>query len=600
MDTPKKMNIKKILLITSGVIIGAIVLTIIFFYMKSYTINYELKTFSQYWQENALIEEFSSQNNQIEISIPENVINTELMLWMKEMPMESRYKVKSVQLDSKLKRINMNGSLYGLNIPLSMNFEPVVQDGKVIVNFNTLIIGQSIKLKETSSERLMGFLFHNNLPIILNAKSLFHSNMIIIDELDWQEDQFKLSLKVNEALLRTELSIIKSSLNNELLSRFENSTLEAEQLAAEYITHLDKISETDIKKIIVDALTDGQIVRNLLILAEPESATKLVENYGKNIKTIDLNEIKETRKALLSEQLKPYRLSLYEALEKIYFSIEPMHINKGQPYSVLKSQYITPQSIVQENGVLIPEMTLKRLSFFYDKDNALLLLAYKLDENEYLVMHQDEFKTLSKEMYETGLAYEDTGRVSKVNDQSTWDSLYEQMKLYYQDETVFIRYMKADDQYAFVVASPTYNYQSFKSMAFVKKDNEWTILEEDIQTISELNKAHPEFNLETATMEIENVEIYQLEEDMYDVILEDMVDKGIINSKEDLTITYCSYGNDYIAFSLSNGKEYVYKVYSLYLHTVYEKETAEMTWADLPEIITLQQPPLELENEIIQ
>lgn len=594
---PKKLNIKKIVFISGSVIVGSFVLAIMYLYMKSYDIQYELKTFSQYWQENNLIEEFEMQGNQIDMIIPENVVNTELMLWMKEMPMPSRYKVKNIQLDSKSNRININGSLYGISLPLSMTFEPVLQNGKIIVNFNHIIIGQSIKLKETSSYKLMGFLFENNFPIMLNAKSLFHSNMIIIDYLDWEEENFKLSLKINDTLLRTELSIIKSAANNEILSKFEKSEIDAEKSAAKYIINIDQITESDIERIIKDVLSTGELASNLLAIAEPDTAKKVFDNYGKNLKGIDINQIAETRKVLLSKQLKPYLTALNDTLQNTYFNFETMHINKGQLYSVLKRQYITPQSLTLEEGLLIPEATLKRLSFFYDKESELLLLAYKLDEDEFLIMNKDEFTTMSKSAYEEGTSYIDTGWVSPVNDKATWESLYNEMKSYYQDDEVFIRYMKADERYAFVIASPTYNYQSFKAMAFEKKAGEWTILEEDVQTIYELNKAHPEFNLETTTIEIEKVEIYQLGEDMYEVILEDMKDKGILNSNDELTIIYCSYGNDYIAFSLSDGNEYVYKVYSLYLHTVYDKETAQNIWGDLPEIITLQDPPKELDND---
>jgi len=590
-DTTKKINLKRITLLTGGILLGCLVLTIAFLYMKSYDIQYELKTFSQYWDESNMTECFSVQGTHISMKIPENVVNTELLLWMKEMPLPSRYKVKNVQLDASSKRINMNGSLYGINVPLSMTFDPVVQEGKIIINFSQLIIGQSVKLKETSSQKLMGFLFQNNLPIVFDGKSLFHSNILKIEQLDWVADNFSLSAKINESLLRTELGIIKSGANNEILTKFASSNIEAEKQAANYINNLDQITEDDLVKIINDVLSNGELTRNILMIAEPNIAKKAFDNYGKGFKNIEFNEIKDARKAILNEQLKPYRKSLYDALNMLYFSVEPMHINKGQLYSVAKKQYLTPQSIAIEEGVIIPEMTLKRLSFFYEKDNGLLLLAYQLNEDEYLVMYEDQFKTLSKTDYEEGTSYEDTGRVSSVNDKATWDSLYNQMKIYFQDEAVFIRYMKADEQYAFVVASPTYNYQNFKAIAFEKTEGEWVILEEDIQNITDLNKAHPEFNLETATMEVEKVKIYQLNEEMYDVILEDMMDKGIIKSKEDLLITYCSYGNDYIAFSLSDGNEYVYKVYSLYLHTVYDKETAEETWIDLPEIITLQDPP---------
>lgn len=593
MSETKKINVKKTALITGGIIIGSFILAITFLYMKSYDIQYELNTFSQFWEENNLLEQFSAEGNSIDMVIPENVINTELMMWMKKMPIPSRYKVKNIQLDSAERRINMNGSIYGINMPLSMNFEPTMQDGKIVVNFDKIIIGKSIKVNESSSNKLMSFLFENNLPIVLSANDLFHCDMVIINNLEWKEDKFHLSIQLNEKLLRAELSQIKSHANEELLSRFENSSNEAEKTAAQYLNNLDKLNNQDIEHLIKDILSSGEITCNLLIIAEPATSQKIFEVYGKNLIGIDTNQIAEKRIKILFEQLKPYNTAIYEALNTIYFAQEPMHINKGQLYSVYKHEYITPQILARDESVIISEKTLSRLSFYYDKENAVLLVAYKLDDTKYLIMNQEAYRTLSSSIYEEGLLFENSGRVSHVNDLTTYNSLLNEVKTFYQEEEVYIRYMKADDRYAFVVASPKYNYQSYKAMAFEKKDQKWTILEEDVQSISVLNREHPDFNLETATMDIEKVNIYQLGEDMFEVILEDMIDKGVIKSKKDLSITYCSYGNDYIAFLLSDGKEYVYKVYSMYLHTVYDKETAEKTWGDLPEIITLQNPPKE-------
>jgi ribonucleotide reductase alpha subunit len=118
---------------------------------------------------------------------------------------------------------------------------------------------------------------------------------------------------------------------------------------------------------------------------------------------------------------------------------------------------------------------------------------------------------------------------------------------------------------------------------------------DNVSTIRELNEEHPEFNLELTTKEIEDVVVYNVNDETKLTILEDMANKGIIGNQNNYEVLYCSYGDDYLDLLLDNDIEYVYYIYGTHLHTVYTKEEAIRMWPNLSEIITLQDRPIVVE-----
>lgn len=588
----KKRNLKPFI-IGAGSLFGAILICLIYLFMSSFKMDYELKTFDTFWKEEKISDKFFKADNSIELKVPNNVVNTEVLKIMKALPNNSHYKIDNVFLDSYKRRININGSLYGIKLPISMPFELENEGKRLILNFGNINIGkQDIKLSEKRSNKLKSFLFKDQLPILIDMNILFNSDLVHTEKIEWAEDGFNIYAKINDKLIKQELKTIKQYSDIEILDLFERSNIESEKKAAEFIKEVDDLNENEIQSIINAIIFDNEILKNILSLVDSEIVDEFFDKYGNIFKNIDKNLVLEKRIKLLSEILLNYSKSINLKLDNNYFSIESMYINKGQPYSFLRKGYITIENVVKEQNLNIAGETYNRMAFCYDKENDLLLISYKLNKEIYLVTDNTKAITISKEAYENKFIYESISRVSRVNDKKTWDSLEDEVKEYFQTEDVFIRYMKADDKYAFVIASPKYNYQNFRAIAFEKRDEYWVIIEEDIKSLIELNREHPNFNLETATNEIENVSFYHLGDDMYKVILEDLVYKGIIDSTDNYSIEYCSYGNDYIAFLLSNNKEYVYKVYSMYLQAVYDKETAIKMWDDLPEIITLQEQPL--------
>lgn len=588
----KKLNKwMKPLLITTGTVVFVLLLCLFFLYSRSFTIQYQPKTIAQFWSENNLENKFITNGNKIEIVVPDEVMNTEVMLLMQKMHYPSFFHVDGIQVDAIEERINLNTRVYGIKFPFSLSFHLELQEDQIVAEFGDMIIGdKGLKLSKESSRKIIESFFGSTTPINVDSKALLDVSLVRVEGIERRDGNYTIKVKINDSLIRDDLKIIKDSANADLLSLFNESSVEGEKLAAMYIDHSDKLVDKDIEQLINDVLSDSEIAKDILLIADLDVATQMFAKYSKYLKQIDQNQLLMKKKELLTKVLSPYCAQILTSLNN-YFINDTLYMNKGQPYQFTEKKAITLAKVVEEQGLSVPSRTRDRLTFCYDDTNDVLLISYQMGKDLFLVLNKSEAITMTAEKYAKEFSFEDNGEADYVKDLSTWDEISDQIESYFQTDQVFIRYMKADKKYAFIIASSNYSYQNFGVFALEKKDGTWTIIEENIASLKHLNKKHPQFNIQLATEEIQTIEMHNLGNEMLEVILDDLINKGLINSKEGHTIDYCSYGDKYIDFLLSDGKEYVYLVYSMYLHTVYDKETALKTWKDIPDIITLQEIP---------
>ncbi len=574
-----------------GIFILILLLCLSFLYLRSFNIDYEPKTIAQFWTENNLGNKFIANGNKIEIEVPEAIISTEVMLLLQKMDFPSYFRVDGVQVDANREIININAHFHGVKFPFSLSFEPVIEEDQIVVYFSELVIGSNgFKLSQAPSQKMIQVLFGTGEPLKVDLKNVIDVNFVRVSSIALSEGNYIFSIKIDAKLIEEDLSSIKESADEALLSLFSKSEVESERMAAQYLEHAEKLGEKDVEQLINDVLSDSEIAKDILLLAHYDVANEMLKKYQKYLKHIDKNELLETRKELLTAVLTPYSTKIMIGL-KAYFMNEPLYINKGQPYQLSTKKSISVTQLVEEQKLKVPIKTLEHMAFCYDAANELMLISYQISADLYLILHEGEAITMTGESYRKAFVYEETGEADFVKDLPTWESISGELETYFQEDKVFVRYMKADEKYAFVVASPKVSYQNYWVFALEFKEGIWQILEENIASLELLNKKHPQFNLDTVTEEIEKVEMKNLPDEMFEVIYEDLLNKNMIPSKTGYTIEYCSYGNSYIDFLLSDGKEYVYLVYSRYLHTVYEKTKALDIWKDVPDIITLQEPP---------
>lgn len=563
-----------------------------FLYFKTFSIQYKPMTISAFWTENNLKNKFIANGKKIDFDIPDDVMSTELTLLLKDLKLPNYFEIKGVKVEPQNERVDINSTVYNIPIPFSMALKTGIDGDNLKLELGDIIIGDNgLHLGEAASNKLISVLFKDQLPLIIDSKEALDVDIVKVSQLDVVNDRYHIQVVINDGLIKSELKEIAGSANEVILNLFKNSSDTNELQAYELVEGADSLGENEIESLINDILSNTKISEDILILADVNDDEKILNQYSKYFKNIKFEDLIDKKKALLTEALTPLCSQLISGLTDTFFSEEPMYINKGQPYRLSDHKMISVSDVSDSENLKIPYASLNKMSFCYDKKNDVLLISYKLSDNLYLILHNGEAITMTGDSYKENFKYDDNGDAGFVQDSVTWDAIVNKLNEFFQTDKVFIRYMKADEKDAFVIASPSYNFQNLWVFAFEKNNEEWSIIEENIDSLENFNQKHPEFNFDTVTDEIQTVKMHNLGEDMFQVILEDMVNKGIISSTNNYSINYCSYGNQYIDFQLSNGKEYVYLVYSMYLKAVYDKETAENTLEDLPSIITLQDSP---------
>lgn len=584
------LNNKK-LLVVLGVFVGLLLLLISILHINSYNPEYELKTIYDYWEQTNSKDKATIKNNQMIFTIPDNVMSSEMTLAFKRIDKKTRYKISNTMLDSNDKTIIFEGKLFGVSFPIKGEFSYKLEEGRLIGEIESVSIAKAVKLNKKNTGKMMKWLFSDNYPFVFDGKSFFENDMLLIKDIKWKESLFEVTIEIKEAVLIKELKEIQKNANQIVLKHFKEKGNEKEKLAAKLI-ETSQHSEADKELLYKDVFAGGDITAGILTICNQGHASKIFEKYKKALFPIEEAKVKQKREDTIFAGLEKYRGLIEDALNYKYFSEEKPYINKNKVYSVGLKEYPTPKILDSRFSLAIPKDIIDKMSFYYEKNSKSILITYMLDEQGIIVMDKNTYKVVNKSAIDKNSDFTDTGRVSPVNDKAIWDNIYKQLQRYYQEQAPLVRYMKADDRYAFVIASSSFAYQSFDVFAMKKEENNWEIIKQNIKTIEELNQEYPEFNLETATLDIERVKIYQLEEDMLQVMIDDMLNKKIVRDKTIKDIIFCSYGNDYIAFKMSDGKEYVYKVYRMYLHTILSKDQAIKNWPDLPEIITLQEKPV--------
>lgn len=587
-----KTGIKVFILV---VFIGIVSISAFLTYLQwtTFDITYQSKAIETFLGDENLKNTFIITGNEIELTLPINVVNTELTKNILKMDLPSYFDINSVEVDTDKGRLNVNSTIFGFQFPFSSKLTHTLTGSSILIDIEDITLGKKgIVLSDFIYNRLKASLFNASFPITLETSTLGGSDLVKVSQVELIKGGYNVDLEINQSMIIDALKKIEGSANDELLMLFENSDKMEEQKAAETIKNVMALSSTDIEVIIKDALLNAEIISNIMLLADLDVIDEIFKSFSKYLDKVNKDKVLATKGFMLSDILYTYYYDIFDALENYYFAEEIMYINKGKPYTFSSREEVTIKKIVDETEVKIQDVTLDKLAFIYNSQEKKLMISYSLDKNNYLILDKD-----SEEIIIDAIDYQelygtlDTGEANKVTDKKMWESIYSKLIDYFSTEKVYIRYMNADDKYAFVVASPDYSYQNYWVFALEKDNDSWLLLEDNLNSIGELNDAHPEFNLDTATNEMDTVAIYNLDDDMYQVILKDMSNKGIIDDPSNYSIEYCSYGNQYIAFRLSNGEEYVYLVSSMYLHTVFEKSTAINYWENIPEIIMLQEKP---------
>lgn len=524
------------------------------------------------------------------VSVPDEVIGTIATDALRQAVSDSGYTVENIYYDGSDSRFDVNLSHSGFFIPLSFKTSFIPEGNTIQVKTEQISIGiHSIK-PFWPLDRLIDVMLPTEAIISLkmDTEMIPLAEHVHFSEAVIEEGIFQMYYTVDENVLGDMFDLIRTELDEDLVDAYAKSDDLNARKAAEWMSQVYPLSAEQRAELVND-LRSGQILtRQLLILAGDSQVAQVSEALKTYDVHLDTNQIALERKLLEGRKIDALAIEILHQLDG-HFTEQFIAFNQGKPFDVMNHNTITLSELVTEKGIeVVPEL-IDKLTFV--KKNG-VGVAYELDEETVYVRYLDGYEIQNKVEFMT---YEGAGPYAEavlVEDVDLWNEVLDLLRGYFGVETVFIRYMKSDGDDTFVIASPEDDPQQYWKMALMRNSSgQIIIIDDDVKTVLGLFEVHPEFNIETATYEIETVTIYEFSETNLETILEDMENNNIIRRKSDYSIVYNSYDGKYIAIMLNTGKEYVYKVDGSYLQSVYTKEKALTNWTDMPGLILLQDAP---------
>jgi hypothetical protein len=528
----------------------------------------------------------------LDILIPENVIAHELSILIHKDVEETAYGLENLYYDGQNQALKVNLTFSGFYLPIVYYMEYFEDGGKLGVTYDKVGIGRH-ELKVIGPLKFL--INRGRVSQLLDTLSIDLTQYGMATGLNFVSatpvnQDLKLNLIVNENEIQAIIEQMRGAINKELLPIYRASS---SPLAAEAVDLLEQIyplSADQMKRMIKDVTGGRELVRHLLVLTNETMTNQIVLELQKQGFDLDREQIALDRKALEGQIIDEYAVKIFEGLEA-YFADKIVAYNNGRPFDLVNMKTVTVQDIVKNYSIIMEDSILDRMNFVLVDGFS---IAYEVDPSTYYIKSLDGFEVLSKEDYDLLPGSGPYIEPRLVTDVELWQEVEAILMEKFEVDRVFVRYMKTDGRSIFTIASPVNNPQIYLSFAMTK-DETIQILDDNVQSIETLLETHPDFNIETATREIESVQLKKLSEEIQSYILEDMYQQGKLNHPSNYTIEYSSFDGKYISFLVSNGEEYVYRVedtsFGTYLATVYDKEKAVRNWLDLPKIILLQDKP---------
>lgn len=531
-----------------------------------------------------------------EVLVPDEVIGTEVGQQMSLKLTDSPYTLNTIFYDGSNRSFLMNLSHSGFYLPLSITTQFEQSDSKINLKIQSIHIGKNkMKLFWPLDKFVQGLLPVSVFETIqLDPMTVALNKGVYYDEGQFDETGIRLYYKMDSELIDEFYQLLKSKADKDLIQTYKDSDDLGAQKAGDLMSQVYPLTDEQLVEVINDLRTSRVLINHLLVLAGEETTSKLAKSLSIYGITIDESQIIQDRKILEGQKWDSLFVEILNDLEA-YFSDGFIAFNLGKPFDVVKHETITLKDVVKLNKLNIDKTLLSRLSFV-KKDGV--GVAYQLDDQTYYIRYIDSYEmqnSIEFAKYEGATTYK---APELVDDLTLWNEIEERLKVYFGVENIFVRYMKSDGESTFVIASPEDDPQQYWKFAILRDEsNALEILDDNVKTVMGLHEAHPEFNIETVTYEIERVKLIAVTEETYDTILSQLYGNGLIGSPSEYEIVYASSNSNYIAFLLNNGEQYVYKVdrssFGTYLQTVYKKDKAITNWPDMPTMILLQDKPQE-------
>lgn len=535
---------------------------------------------------------FEYMQGRIEIELPAEVVATEVERTVAGSSLHSSADASRWHLDPAAGRLASNASIHGFFIPLSVEALPRVEEGAVVLDWQDLRLGSwgwpSFGFWGGMAEKRI---LEPAFPLVHDRKAVDPYGMLVPVEARWSETGMKVLLEPDYNGIRRLLKALRLHVSDDLAQAFSISEDGRKQQAAMWMTQTWPLTDDEVGVLLEDAFSDQTVLRYMLLLLEPAKAEEALALLPLVLHGVSVDTLDGMRYDLYAEAVESYSQLLIELYES-YVAEGRILVSGGRAYSPEKGGTLAFSEAAAMEGIELPEAIADKLSAAFSPEDGSVRAVYQVDAASFLVFSKDGREEMDlaalEEAYPKRLPRPVTRRIGKA----AWETFEKTFKDYFETDEVFIRYLSSDDWQAFAIVSPGDDYQNYWVMALEQTadGSGWRILDDNVESLAALARNFPGFNLDLATDEFQRVSVFELQEAEIRLILMQMADKGYIKEGGSTEMAYCSFDGTYIAFKLTNGGEYVYKVEEMYLAILLFKETAMDRWPDVPDMLLLDEP----------
>ncbi len=567
-----------------------IVIAFVVVVLLSFLLLLQLGRFSEDNSGKSLSEYFSQMKGQLDykdaISLP---ITDEVQAYLIRDILQRRInesaKIRSVYYENK--KLTMNIKKGGITFPLSFDayFEDSEQGVKLVLK------NMKITNKFRKAPKFINDFIKKNLG--LKQQMFVDTRHYLKKDFFIKNIEYKDDLIVNLVYDDTDLIAILNSAKKDVALSYYYKKHNNNALSDAIIIKNDRI-EYDFNKILEVAIKNPSLLYSLAALyKDPDivQINNLLINYN-----IEMSEksIKEAREDMFANFADEVAGEVFVIL-KDKFKGKKVAINQGKPYDIDDFTLYTIRDIVEHYELRFDRSLYDRLKFIYDGE---IKVAYKMDDNKYYIRGVDTKSFIDSKSYKQLKGSKSIHLVQMVDEANKWDKIVSFFEKKYNEEDIFIRYLRHAGDYYIAMISPASEYQKYFLVAFSMKDGNIKVIDDDIKEIEKFIINHENYPAQLFKKEMIEPKVVKVSEDTQYAIMDELAVRGIINSGDGVKIDYSSYdGSDYIYFCLSDGREFVFKVettnFGTYLATLYDKEKAFRHWDDISFIITLEERPLD-------
>ena len=527
-----------------------------------------------------------TQDNLFTGFIPMSVINDELIFQLEKATQNKGIITQGILVDTKHKSVKINYRKQ-MTIPVFHEMNLYNKKEGLSVEIVPKAFGEKqFKMPNTLNQYIFDYLIEDPIIVQINYEQFIPNKYFKQTSSKLTDEGLFLFFEFYLEDMSIIFQDIRTSANKGLINIYETGTKQ-QQEALRFLREHQLFPENTMGLIYADYYADAQILKELLVLAEPQLFDNIMEQYPCLNTKIEREDILNKRAELLNQATIKYGRNILNKFQQMWTTGNIVS-NYGYFFDLERMEPVTIELIIDLYQMEIPYEDSQQMRLIVDEDQPYVL--YDTKEERYFLIGDQSYSLISEEEYQANYAYERPPQGDYTKDAKTYDAISFAIEDALGEE-IYIRYMKDDGMDAFVVYSSKLNYQNFNVALLKNKGSGYELIENELRSIKEINESYPNFNLNLITRRIETMKVELLNSSTQQAIKEGLIERGYIDENE--IIPYISYdGKKYISIMTGSGDQYIYKIYrNTFLESAYPLHEAIEIFDDINPLLFIQKRP---------